>query len=121
MKTNPYLAGLELVKRHSGTSGQTSLAKCILSLYNSEHYFSIGDILGPLDHFYTSTVLAMVSEYAQHGETEELRTAGKYAYENFPGLVELSNAMSDARSKVRQKWEREREEENRRLYPEEYR
>jgi len=44
---NPYLEALELVKQHPGTSGQTSLAKCILSLYNSEHAFSIGDVLGP--------------------------------------------------------------------------
>lgn len=118
--TNPYLAGLELVKIHHGTSGQAALAKCILSLYNGYHAFSMGEILGPLDDRYTSVVLAMVSEYSKHGETEELRQAGKYAYDNFPGLIELSNAMADARAEIRQKWDRQREEENRRLYPEEY-
>lgn len=118
---NPYLVGLELVKQNSGTSGQGALAKCILSLYNSEHAFSIGDILAPLDDRYTRVVLAMVSEYAKHGETPELCEAGDWVYENFPGLVELSLAMSKARSTVRREWERQREEENRRLYPEEYR
>lgn len=118
---NPYLAGLELVKQHSGTSGQAALAKCILSLYNPVNAFSIGEVLGPLDSRYTQVVLAMVSEYAKRGETAELCQAGDWVSENFPRLVELSLAMSKARADVRQEWDRQREEENRRLYPDEYR
>lgn len=114
---NPYLAGLELVKENHGTSGQASLAKCILSLYNSTHAFSIGEILGPLDTNYTGVVIAMVSEYARHGETAELRQAGEWVYANFPRLIELSSAMGDARADVRQKWDQQAEEERRRLYP----
>lgn len=114
---NPYLAGLELVKKNHGTGGQTSLAKCILSLYNPTHAFSIGEILGPLDSNYTDVVLAMVHEYARHGETAELRQAGEWAYANFPRLIELSHVMSDARAEVRQMWKRQHEEEMRRLYP----
>lgn len=114
---NPYLAGLEMVKKHHGTSGQTALAKCILSLYNQEHAFSIGEILGPLDSDYAEVVLAMVCEYAGHGETAELRQAGEWAYANFPRLIELSNSMRYARSEVRQTWNRQHEEEMRRLYP----
>lgn len=117
---NPYLAGLDLVKQHSGTSGQVSLAKCILSLYNREHAFSIGEVLGPLDERYTRVVLAMISEYARRGETPELCEAGSWVYDNFPGLIELSLAMSNARASVNRERERQREEENRRLYPEEY-
>ncbi|MDR8092947.1 hypothetical protein KPB05_36430 [Burkholderia gladioli] len=115
--TNPYTEALDLVKQHSGTSGQGALAKCILSLYNPIHAFSIGEILAPLDDRYTTVVLAIVAEYASHGETEELRQAGEWVCENFPGLLELSNAMFEARSQVRRQWEREREEENQRLYP----
>lgn len=59
----------------------------------------------------------MVQEYAHRGETEDLRVAGKYVYENFPRLVELSRAMSNARIDVRSKWRQEEEEELRRLYP----
>ncbi|RAS16056.1 hypothetical protein [Paraburkholderia bryophila] len=114
---NPYLAGLELVKQHSGTSGQGALAKCILSLYNSNHPYSIGEVLGPLDAHYTSVVLAMVNEYARNGETEELRQAGSWVYENFPNLIELSRAMGEARSVLRRKWDEDREAERRRLYP----
>lgn len=118
---NPYLAGLELVKIHHGTSGQAALAKCILSLYNDVHSYSIGEILSPLDSRYTAVVMAMLQEYARHGETEELRQAGKWCADNFPGLLEMSQAMYAARAEVRRRWDDEREAENRRLYPEEYR
>lgn len=114
---NPYIAGLDLVQKNYGTSGQAALAKCILSLYNQAHAFSIGEVLGPLGGEYTTVLLAMVNEYARHGETEELRQAGKYVYENFPRLIELSNAMSNARCDVRQAWQRQHEEEMRRAYP----
>ncbi len=114
---NPYLAGLELVKQNYGTSGQGALAKCILSLYNQTHAFSIGEILGPLDRKYQAVVLAMVNEYARYGETAELRQAGEYVYATFPRLIELSNAMSNARGDVRQEWDRQHEAEMRRLYP----
>ena len=119
MNQNPYLVGLELVQKNCGTSGQTALAKCILSIYNSQHPFSIGEVLWPLDDKYTAVVLAMVSEYAKNGETPELLRAGKYVYENFPHLIELSSAMSDARAGVRKEWERQHMEEMQRLYPDE--
>lgn len=77
--------------------------------------------LAPLDERYTRVVLAMVGEYARNGETAELRQAGEWVCKEFPGLLELSSAMSSARAEVRQEWERQREAENRRLYPEEYR
>lgn len=117
---NPYLAGLDLVKQHYGTGGQAALAKCILSLYNPVHAFSVGEILGPLDRRYTEAVFAMMTEYSKHGETAELRQAGEWVVAEFPRLLELSAAMDAARSEVRKKWDREREAENRRLYPEEY-
>ncbi len=47
MNQNPYLAGLELVKKNYGTSGRPALAKYILSLYNEAHTFSIGMVKKP--------------------------------------------------------------------------
>jgi len=117
MNQNPYIVGLELVQQNCGTSGQSALAKCILSLYNEAHAFSVGEVLGPLGGEYTTVVLEMISEYAKHGETAELRLAGEYVYGNFPRLIELSNAMSDARGIVRQKWQSQYEEEMQCLYP----
>lgn len=115
--THPYLAGFDLVKQHDETSGQGALAKCILSLYNPVHAFSMGGILGPLDRRYTAVVLAMVNAYAHNGETKELRQAGEWVYDHFPGLVALSRAMGQARSELCDQWDREREDANRRLYP----
>lgn len=118
MPTNPYLAGLDLVKKHHGTSGQTALAKCILSLYNGPvHGYGMAEILASLDDHYTKVVLAMIKEYAANGETPELRSAGSYVAKEFPRLVELSLASYEAKNAVRSRWEREREEESRRLYP----
>ena len=91
-----------------------------MSLYNPNNAFSIGDILAPLDERYTRVVLAIVKEYAEHGETEELREAGRWVCDEFPRMIELAQAMQQAREQVRSRWEREREEENRRLYPEDY-
>lgn len=115
--SNPYLAGLDLVKKHHGTSGQSAMVKCILSLYNSRNSFSISEILAPLDSKYSAVVFAMLHEYARHGETEELRIAGRWCVENFPGLIELADAMSSATGEVRYGWEREHKAEMRRLYP----
>lgn len=81
---NPYLVGLDLVKQHFGTSGQAALAKCILSLYNSNHAFSIGEILGPLDHRYTDVVLTMLSEYSKHGETRRTSQSRRMGIRKFP-------------------------------------
>ncbi len=114
---NPYLVAIELVQRNPGTGGQAGLAKCILSLFNKENAFSIAEVLGPLDHKYTDVVLAMVCDYAKRGETEELRQAGMCVIEKFPRLMELSIAMGEARSKVRQGWGKQYEDEMRRLYP----
>lgn len=117
MPQNPYLAALELVQKHSGTSGQAALAKCILSLYNRVRAYAISDILAPLDRKYTACVFAMLHDYAQHGETEELRIAGRWCVDNFPRLMELSEAMSEARGNLQAKWEKERREELKKQYP----
>lgn len=78
VSSNPYWIALDLVKAHSGTSGQGALAECILSLYNPVLPFSIGKILAPLDERYTEVVLGNGTEYFKRGETEELRMAGQW-------------------------------------------
>lgn len=117
MNQNPFITALELVQKYEATDGQTALAKCILSLYNEKHAFSIGEVLGPIGGEYKAVVLQMVSEYAMHGESKELCQAGVYVYQNFPRLVELSNAMSNARFEVRQEWQQLQENEMLGFYP----
>ena len=116
MSQNPYLVALELLKINHGTLGQGALAKCVLSLYNSDHSFGIGEVLARTDDRYTQVVMNMLKEYSVNGETEELRMAGEYVSENFPRLIELSSAMQNARDEVRQEWEHQRQEEADRLY-----
>lgn len=98
MSTNPYLAGLHLLKQHPGTKSQACLAKCILSLYNTRHAFGIGEILSPLDSRYTKVVFDMLQAYSDKGSTEELKHAGEYVTAHFADLVAQSNAMAEARS-----------------------
>lgn len=100
MSTNPYLAGLHLLKQHPGTKSQTCLAKCILSLYDTRHTFGIGEILSPLDSRYTKAVFDMLHAFSEHGSGEELKHAGEYVTAHFANLVEQSNAMIEARNAV---------------------
>jgi len=106
LNNNPYLAGLELVKKNEGTSGQAAVAKCVLSLYHPQHGFSMAEILWGLDERYTGVIMGMVQAYGTHGESEELRVAGRYVIEHFPNLVELSDAALEARCAVQEEWRR---------------
>lgn len=108
---NPFLEAMEVIERYPGTGGSGALAKCVLSLWNSVHCFSMAEILGPLDQSNSALVVRMVQEYAQHGESDELRTAGSWVYRNNPGLVEISDAQQQGRHEVRRRWELERERE----------
>lgn len=98
MSTNPYLAGLHLLKQHPGTKSQVCLAKCILSLHDTRHAFGIGEILSPLDSRYAKVVFDMLHAFAESGSTPELCHAGEYVTAHFANLVEQSKAMAEARS-----------------------
>jgi hypothetical protein len=111
MNQNPYFMAQEFVRKNFGTSSRSAMAKAILSIYNQDHSFSIGEILGPLDRENSAVVVAMLIEYAKHGETAELRQAGEFVCKNFPRLLELSDAMQEARYAVHRNWRRQDEEE----------
>lgn len=100
MSTNPYLAGLHLLKQHPGTKSQLCLAKCILSLYDPRNSFGIGEILSPLDSRYAKAVFDMLKAYSENGACEEIKHAGEYVTAHFPNLVEQASAMAEARAAV---------------------
>jgi hypothetical protein len=106
---NPYNQALAFIKANSYSSAAGALSKCILSLWNENHRFSIAEILQPLDQYNTWLVIDMVRLYATHGETQELLDAGRWVYDHKQDLIEVSNAMSSARSEVIQRWEEEYE------------
>lgn len=121
---NPYTQALHTTQRHYDTGGAVGLAKCILSLWNENHRFSMAEILRPLDESNTQLVIGMVKIYGDRGETPELLEAGRWVYDNYPGLIEISSAMYDARGEVlrrrddereRQAEEEDRKDEQRRL------
>lgn len=110
---NPNLEALAIMQSMPGTGGAVAVAKCVLSLWNGQHRFSMSEILCPLDDRLTRVVLGMVREYSQLGETPELLQAGSWAYDNYPGLVELTRAQYDAWCQVHRKWDEAREKEAR--------
>jgi hypothetical protein len=107
----PYDEALRIIKQHPGTSGAGGLAKLLLSLYNGMCGYSFAECVGSLDDRLTSVALRMVQDYATHGETDDLRAAGKIIADDlYPGLWEMSLAMHEAREATRQRWEREDQE-----------
>lgn len=106
MKSNThYDEALQFIKRNPGTGGAGSLAKLVLSLYNQICGYSFAECVGNLDEHLTEVAVRMVKDYAEHGETEDLRAAGKIIVDLYPGLWEMSLAMNEARAATRAKWE----------------
>lgn len=105
---SPYDEALQFIKQNPGTGGAGSLAKLVLSLYNSDCGFSFAECVGNLDYELTSVALRMVNDYASRGVTDDLREAGKIIAEDmYPRLWELTVAMRDARATTRRRWEQE--------------
>lgn len=103
---SPYDEALQFIKQNPGTGGAGSLAKLVLSLYNSDCGFSFAECVGNLDARLTGIALSMVQGYAARGETDDLRAAGKIIADDlYPRLWEMSLAMRDARAALRAEWE----------------
>lgn len=105
---SPYDEALQFIKQNPGTGGASSLAKLILSLYNDICGYSFAECVGNLDNRLTDVAMRMVQDYATHGETDDLRAAGKIIHDDlYPRLWEMGIAMRDARAALREKWELE--------------
>jgi hypothetical protein len=108
---SPYDEALSIIKQHPGTGGAGGLAKLVLSLYNSDCGFSFAECVGSLDDRLTSVALRMVQDYAAHGESDDLRAAGKIiSTDLYPELWEMSMAMRDAREATRRRWQQEEQD-----------
>jgi len=103
---SPYDEALQFIKQHPGTGGAGSLAKLVLSLYNQICGYSFAECVGNLDAHLTNLAVRMAKDYAERGETDDLRAAGKIIADDlYPGLWEMSLAMNEARAATRAKWE----------------
>ncbi|AKU21231.1 hypothetical protein [Massilia sp. NR 4-1] len=102
---NPYAEALVWIQRNPGTGSSSSLAKAVLSLYNSLCGYSIAECIGNLDRGLTILVLRMVSDYATNGETQALRDVGEVLSNKlYPRLWEMGIAMHDARQNCQERW-----------------
>lgn len=113
MSTNsPYEEALQFIRQNPGTSGSSGLAKLVVSLYNEICGFSFAECVRSLDPHLTNVALRMVADYAKHGETPDLRAAGKIIVDDlYPRLWETGKALNEARTELRKKWEAEERKE----------
>lgn len=113
----PYQEAQQWISKHPGTGSAASLAKLILSLWNSDCGFSFRECVGNLDGNLTGLALRMVAHFAECGEDQELVSVGHQIVEKYPRLWEMSHSMASARNTKREEWRRIDEEESARMYP----
>ncbi|UXF74609.1 hypothetical protein K7574_21180 (plasmid) [Stenotrophomonas maltophilia] len=105
MEMSPYQAALRFIQHNSGTGGASSLAKLMLSLWNSQCAFAVSECLGNLDHQNTRIALDAIEQYAREGESEELSKVYRQIHEAYPRYWELGAAATKAKSALRARWE----------------
>lgn len=101
---NPYQEALTWIHKNPGTGSATSLAKLLLSLWNSECGFSFRECVSNLDTNLTKLAVRMVSHFAEHGEDQELVAVGYKVCDAYPRLWELTEAINSATRDQREKW-----------------
>lgn len=116
MTNTPYIDALNWIQDRSDTGGGVRLARLVLSLYNPDDFpISAGSCIdGGIDDVGRKMAIAALLDYAQHGETEELRVVGRQLWDRYPGIREVCEAMVEAKRQIFRRWEREREEEGER-------
>lgn len=115
--TSPYQEALAWIIQHPGTGSANSLAKLVLSLWNSDCAYPVSDCLGNLDGRLTRLAVRMVNHYSERGEDDELRAVGKAVYARYRRLWELGQVMQAAARVQRETWARADAAESTRLYP----
>lgn len=105
---SPYQEALKWIRLNPGTGSATSLAKLILSLYNSDCGFAFSECVGNLDQDLTELAVRMAGHYAKYGENDELRSVGFEIAERYDRLWLSGEAMAKARQKLHAQWEKEK-------------
>ena len=104
---SPYHDALTWIHRHPGTGSTNSLAKLILSLWNTECGFSVHECLHNLDEDRTALALRLVTHFAAHGEDAELVAVGHEVCREYPRLWDLGQAGDQAKQALRDAWDKE--------------
>lgn len=88
LQCKPYADACRFVVRSDG-AGTEAIASILLSLYNGSDYVcGLGSALGRLDTANRALALRVISEFAAHGETQDLRDAVAEMFERRPELFE---------------------------------
>lgn len=101
---NPIDEAMQTIDQLHGTGSAEGLAKLILTLYNAVHPFSIRECFRSFDDTRTKLGLRMIDHFLTNGEDDSLLNAGQKIYDTWPSLVVLSNAGSNAKAEVLEKW-----------------
>ncbi|WP_372364221.1 hypothetical protein ACCQ07_22185 (plasmid) [Xanthomonas sp. NCPPB 3583] len=102
---SPYQAALQWILANPGTGSANSLAKLMLSLWNSQCAFAISECIGNLDGVRGGIALQVIQRYMEEGETQELNNVCEQINEAYPRLWELGIAATRAKATLREKWE----------------
>jgi len=101
---NPFEKATETINGLDRSASAEGLAKLILTLYNDAHPFSFSECTRSLDSDNLRLALQLINYYLTNGEDASVINAGNTICENWPHLIELSKAGSDAKADVLRKW-----------------
>jgi hypothetical protein len=106
----PYHEALSWIEKYPGTGSASSLAKLLLSLWNSGCSFSYRECIDNLDDTLAHLAVRVIKHFSDHGEDEDLVRVGYRVHELYPRLWDAGQAMREARAELRRQWELEQEE-----------
>ncbi|AOY69486.1 hypothetical protein QYG06_17875 [Xanthomonas euvesicatoria] len=104
---SPYEAALQWIMSNPGSGSANSLAKLMMSLWNSRCAFAVSECVWNLDGARSELALRAIERYLKEGETPEFNRVCEQIHEAHPRLWELGDAASRAKAQLREKWELE--------------
>lgn len=104
---SPYHEALEFIRQNQYCGSAANMAKLVLSLWNSDAAFSFRECVNNFDDTRAALALRMVQHFTKHGEDSELVEVGYTVHDLFPRLWELGAEATEAKQKLRQRWEDE--------------
>ncbi len=119
MSLSPYQEALNWINQNPGTGSAGSMAKLILSFWNTECAFTFRECVSNLDGNLTQLAVRMAAHFGERGEDQELTDIGHKVYALYPRLWELGQAADNAKRELRRKWDAEDERERQARYPDE--
>ncbi|ARJ66149.1 hypothetical protein WV31_10980 [Magnetospirillum sp. ME-1] len=103
----PYAEALHWIKAKPGTGSAETLAKLVLSIWNSDCAFSFRECIANLDPERTALAVRVAAHFAEVGEDDELVEIGHAVCALYPRLWDLGEAADEAKTALRRRWMQE--------------